>query len=212
MNPKIDEFISKSPQWQAEIQALRAILLACELSEELKWKQPCYTFNKKNIAILSYRKESCDLGFFKGALLKDEMSILLKPGENTQSSRLIKFTSVQEIEELSKTIKSYIQEAIEVEKAGLTVESKKNTDLEFPEELHGKFTQDPAFKTAFEALTPGRQRGYTLFFNAAKQSKTREARIEKYVQRILDGYGIHDCTCGLSKKMPSCDGSHKLLQ
>jgi len=206
MNPKIDNFLAvgcgrcplvgtpqcKAKTWQAELKALRKILLDSPLTEELKWSVPCYTFQKSNVVILSALKESCTLSFFKGALLKDPHGILTKPGENSQAGRLIRFTSVQQIVELEPILKAYLHEAIEVEKAGLKVDFKAKDELVIPEELQNKFATDPALKTAFESLTPGRQRGYILFFTAPKQSKTRESRIEKNIPRILEGKGLHD--------------------
>ena len=211
-NPKVDEYLNKASQWQEEMQALRAILLDCGLTEELKWRVPCYMYKTSNIILIGAFKEYCTLSFFKGVLLNDVDGILVAPGENSQTVRMIKFTSVEEINEQGSTLKAYIYEAIEVERAGLKVDFKKSTNLIFPQELLDKLKEDSAFKTAFEALTPGRQRAYNLYFSAAKQSNTREARIEKYTQRILDGIGINDCTCGLSKRKPNCDGSHKQLE
>ncbi|HCD34139.1 MAG TPA: hypothetical protein DER01_17140 [Phycisphaerales bacterium] len=211
-NPKVDGFLRKAKLWQEELTQLRAILLDCQLTEDVKWRQPCYMFEQSNIAILGGFKEYCALSFFKGALLKDPNGILTQPGENTQAARLIRFTSVQQIIECKHIIKAYILQAIEVEKAGLKVELKKDDALDIPDELKTQFDQNPALKTAFNKLTPGRQRGYLLFITAVKQSKTRTARIEKYTPQILDDKGFNDCTCGLSKKMPNCDGSHKSLK
>jgi uncharacterized protein YdeI (YjbR/CyaY-like superfamily) len=211
MNPEVDLYISKVKKWQDELEKLRAIVLDCQLTEELKWRVPCYTYKNGNVVLINSFKDFCTLSFFKGALLNDTNNVLIKQGENTQSARIIRFTSVNEIIEMEAIIKTYIYEAIEVEKAGLKVELN-NKELEFPEELLIKLNENPEFKIAFEALTPGRQRAYNLFFSDSKQSKTREARIEKYEQRILNGKGINDCVCGLSKKMPSCDGSHKFIE
>lgn len=211
MNPKVDTFLSKADQWQEEMAELRTILLDCDLTEEWKWRSPCYTFQGSNIAIIGGFKTHCVLSFFKGALLQDPEGILEKPGENSQAARVIRFTSKREIQEKESSLQAYIFEAIEVEKAGLSVDFKEKNELVLVEELLHKFEELPAFKTAFEALTPGRQRGYNLFFSAGKQSQTRTARIEKYIERILDGKGINDCVCGLSNKMPSCDGSHKYI-
>ena len=206
MNPQIDLYFAEgcgrcplwqTPQckvhdWQVELKALRPILLNCGLTEELKWKMPCYTFENNNVVLMSAFKEYCALSFFKGALLKDPQGILEKPGENTQAARLIRFTNVQQIVDLAPVISAYIAEAIAVEKAGLTVEFKQVDELAIPAELQDKFDDDPAFQMAFEALTPGRQRGYILHFAGAKQSSTRTSRIEKYTQKIFDGQGMYD--------------------
>ncbi|KAB2334512.1 hypothetical protein F7731_14990 [Cytobacillus depressus] len=192
MNPKVDEFLSKAKKWKEEYGKLRNIVLDCELTEEFKWMHPCYTFEKKNIVLIHGFKEYCALLFHKGALLKDAHGILIQQTENVQAARQIRFTNVQEIVEMESILKAYINEAIEVEKAGLEVNFKKNTEVTIPEELQNKFDEMPALKTAFEALTPGRQRAYILYFSQAKQSKTRESRIEKYMQHILDGKGLND--------------------
>ncbi|MBA4462864.1 MAG: YdeI/OmpD-associated family protein [Nitrosopumilaceae archaeon] len=175
-----------------ELKQLRTILLDCGLTEELKWGVPCYTFQNSNIVLMSAFKEYCALGFFKGALLKDANGILDKPGENTQAARQIRFTNVREIVEMEPVLKAYIDEAIEVEKAGLKVDFKKTLEFEIPEEFQNKLDEIPALKTAFEALTPGRQRAYLLYFSQPKQSKTRESRVEKCMPQILDGKGLHD--------------------
>ncbi len=210
-NPKVDAYLSKVKAWQEELAKLRTILLDCGLTEELKWRVPCYTFQESNVALLGGFKQYCALSFFKGVLLQDAEDILVAPGENSQSVRLFRFTSVKEIVELEPSLKAYIYEAVEIEKTGLKVDLKESADLVFPEELFTKLKESPDLKTAFDALTPGRQRAYNLYFSAAKQSKTRESRIEKYRQQILDGKGINDCTCGLSRKLPYCDGSHKYI-
>ena len=209
MNPKVDAYLSKIKNWQEELEKLRSILLDCQLIEELKWRSPCYTFQNTNIIILGNFKEYCTLSFFKGVLLNDANHILIAPGENSQSVRLIKFTNISQIIKLEPIIKAYIYEAIEIEKAGLKVDLKQSTNLTFPDEFQKKLDSIPALKKAFDALTPGRKRAYNLHFSSAKQSKTREARIKNYIPKILDGIGINDCTCGLSKKHPYCDGSHK---
>jgi uncharacterized protein YdeI (YjbR/CyaY-like superfamily) len=212
MHPKVDEFLSQPEnQWSAEMQTLRQIMIACGLTEEWKWRQPCYTWNGANVTILGGYKQFCGLSFFKGVLLKDPHKLLQKPGENSRSAMWIPLTSTKDIIEKADTIKSYVFEAIEVEKAGLKVPFKDNTPLERTEELSTRLEQHPALKKAFEALTPGRQRAYLLFFSAAKQAETRFARIDKYTERILMGKGMNDCICGLSKRMPNCDGSHKQL-
>ena len=192
MNPKVDGYLRKSKQWQKELRALRKIFLDSPLTEEVKWRHPCYTFQERNIVIIGRFKECCMLNFVKGALLKDARGILVKPGENTQASRVIRFTNVQQIIELEPVLKAYINDAIEVEKAGLKVKFKKITEFKIPAELQNKFNEIPALKTAFTALTPGRQRAYLLYFSAAKQSKTREARVEKCMQQILKGKGLDD--------------------
>jgi uncharacterized protein YdeI (YjbR/CyaY-like superfamily) len=211
INPKVEEYLSKFDKWQAELQQLRMIVLDCGLTEELKWGVPCYTFQDGNVVLIHSFKEYCAIGFFKGVLLKDESGILIQQTENSQTARQIRFTSLDEIIEQELLVKAYLYEAIEAEKAGTKIELKKTDEFNRPEELQRKLDENAAFKTAFEALTPGRQRGYLLHFSEAKQSKTREARIEKYMPQILNGKGFNDCTCGLSKRMPSCDGSHKQL-
>ncbi|PEE37870.1 YdeI/OmpD-associated family protein [Bacillus pseudomycoides] len=209
MNPKVDEFLSKAKKWKEEYEKLRNIVLDCELTEEFKWMHPCYTFEKKNIVLIHGFKEYCALLFQKGSLLQDADGILIQQTENVQAARQIRFTNVQEIVEMETILKAYIYEAIEVEKAGLEVKMKEHKEFIIPEELQNKFDEIPALKTAFEALTPGRQRAYILYFSQPKQSKTRESRVEKYIEQILNGKGLNDCTCGLSQKQPNCDGSHK---
>ena len=211
MNPKVDDFISNAKKWQSEIIQLRKLLLEYGLTEEFKWRNPCYSFQGNNVVLIGCFKAFCSLSFFKGILLQDSNAVLSKPGENSQSMRFFKFHNLEEIIEQQSIIKAYIYEAIEIEKAGLKVIFKNNSDLELVEELRVALDKNPDLKTAFEALTLGRQRGYNLYFSASKNSKTRETRIEKYTQRILDGKGINDCICGLSKKMPNCDGSHKYI-
>jgi uncharacterized protein YdeI (YjbR/CyaY-like superfamily) len=192
MNPKVDGYLSKAKKWQEEMEKLRLIILDCQLTEELKWGKPCYTFQQTNIVLIVGFKEYCALIFCKGALLNDTHGLLIKPGENTQAARQIRFTNVREIVEMKSILKDYILEAIEAEKAGLQVNYKKHTELIFPEEFQNKLDQIPALKTAFKALTPGRQRAYHLYFSAAKQSKTRESRVEKCMPRILQGKGLDD--------------------
>lgn len=192
LNPKVDEFIRKSKKWKEEYEKLRKIVLDCELTEDFKWMHPCYTYEKKNTVLIHGFKEYCALLFHKGALLKDASGILVQQTENVQAARQIRFTNVQEITEMETILKAYINEAIEVEKAGLEVTFKKNTEYTVPEEFQTKLDEVPALKTAFEALTPGRQRAYLLYFSGAKQSKTREARIEKCMEKILDGKGLND--------------------
>jgi len=192
MNPKVDEFLSKAKKWKDEFEKLRNIVLDCELTEEFKWMHPCYTFEEKNIVLIHGFKEYCALLFHKGSLLQDAHGILIQQTENVQAARQIRFTNVQEIVEMETILKAYINEAIEVEKAGLEVNFKKNTDFIIPEELQNKFDEISTLKTAFEALTPGRQRAYILYFSQPKQSKTRESRVEKCMQKILNGKGLND--------------------
>ena len=212
MNPVADKYFLDASQWQEELKQLRKIALGTQLTETIKWGVPCYVFGESNIILLGSFKAFCSISFLKGSLMQDPDGILLKPGENSQVARMLKFTDLDQIRQLEPVIKAYIVEAIEIEKAGLKPVLEKSADLEFPEELLQILDKDAAFKAAFTSLTPGRQRGYNLFFTAPKQSATRITRIEKYRQQILDGKGINDCTCGLSKKMPSCDGSHKALR
>jgi len=192
MNPKVDVYLSKAQKWQEELKKLRMIILDCQLTEELKWGVPCYTFQKSNIVLIHVFKEYCALLFFKGALLNDANGILIKQTKNTQAGRQIRFTNVREIVEMETILKAYIYEAIEVEKAGLKVNFKKTTEFIIPEEFQNKLDEIPALKTAFDALTPGRQRAYILYFSAPKQSKTRESRVEKCMQQILNGKGLND--------------------
>ena len=192
MNPKVDFFFRKSSQWQEEYKQLRTIILDCQLTEELKWGVPCYTSENKNIVLMHGFKDYCALLFMKGALLQDPKGILIQQTENVQSARQIRFTNVREILELKPFLKAYIHEAIAVEKAGLKVDFKEKAELVFPEEFQTKLTENPALKAAFEALTPGRQRAYNFYFTAPKQSKTRAARVEKSIPRILDGKGLND--------------------
>ncbi len=191
-NPKVDAILRHTKQWCEEFEMLRDIVLDCGLTEELKWYQPCYTLENKNIVLIHGFKEYCALLFFKGALLKDPRHILIQQTKNVQSGRQIRFTSLTEIAKLKTALKAYIQEAIEVEKAGLKVKLKKTADYEIPDEFQKKLDRNPALKTAFKALTPGRQRGYIFHFSQPKQSKTREARVERCLPQILDGKGLND--------------------
>lgn len=192
MNPKVDFFFSAAKQWQKEFEKLRAIVLDCGLTEELKWGKPCYAFQESNVVLIHGFKEYCALLFMKGALLKDAKGILIQQTENVQAARQIRFTNVQEIMKLESILKAYIREAIEVEKAGLEVPYKKTSEFKMSEEFQNKLDENRALKTAFHALTPGRQRGYMLYFSSAKQSKTRESRIEKCMPQILKGKGLDD--------------------
>ena len=194
MNSKVDFYFNKAGKWEEELGQLRTIILDCGLSEELKWGVPSYTFHKNNIVLIHVFKEYCAVLFFKGVLLKDESSVLIQQTENVQSARQIRFTSVQEIVEMKLILKAYIHEAIEVEKAGVEVPFKKTAEFQIPEEFQNKLSGKGGaeLKSAFKALTPGRQRGYLLYFSAAKQAKTRESRIEKYIPQIMNGKGLDD--------------------
>jgi uncharacterized protein YdeI (YjbR/CyaY-like superfamily) len=192
MNPKVDGFLGRAKKWQKEFEKLRTIILDCGLTEELKWRLPCYTFQKSNIVVIQGFKEYCAIMFFKGALLKDAKSILIQQTKNVQAARQIRFTNVREIVEMKTILKAYIHKAIEVEKAGLKVKLKRTSDFKIPEEFQKKLDAIPALKTAFDALTPGRQRGYLFYFSQPKQSKTRESRVEKSMPQILKGKGLND--------------------
>ncbi len=192
MNPKVDGLLKKTNKWRAEFETLREIVLGSPLTEEMKWGQACYTSDGRNVVLIHGFKEYCALLFFKGALLKDPKGILIQQTENVQVARQIRFTSVREIVQLKPILRTYIQEAIEAEKAGLKVKLKKTSDFNVPEEFQKKLNENPALRKAFTALTPGRQRGYLFYFSAAKQSKTREARVEKCMPQILKGKGLDD--------------------
>jgi uncharacterized protein YdeI (YjbR/CyaY-like superfamily) len=192
MDAKVDAFLRKAGKWRDEMEKLREIVLECGLSEELKWGKPCYSFQNGNVAIIQGFKEYCALMFFKGALLKDTEAVLTAPGQNSQAARQIRFTGVREIAKMEPALKAYIRQAVEVERAGLKVSFKKTAEFAMPREFRVRLDKTPALKAAFEALTPGRQRAYLLYFSAAKQSQTRESRIEKCVPRILDGKGLND--------------------
>jgi uncharacterized protein YdeI (YjbR/CyaY-like superfamily) len=192
MNPKVDFFFSKESKWQKEYGRLRTIMLACGLDEKLKWGCPCYTEQEKNIVLIHGFKEYCAILFFKGALLQDPEGILIQQTKNVQSARQIRFTNAKEIVKLEPALKAYIYEAIEVEKAGLQIRKKTTAEYEIPVEFQNKLNKNRALKKAFEALTPGRQRGYIFYFSQPKLPKTREARVEKYVKQILNGKGLED--------------------
>ena len=206
----VDEFIQSADKWQAEMAYLRFLLLDCLMVETYKWRTPVYMVGSKNILAIGSLKGHCALSFFNGALLEDEDGLLIKPGEHTQLGRWMKFSSVEEIRQKEDYIKAYVYESIEVEKLGLKME--KPQEIPYPEELMAIFTTKPALKTAFEKLTPGRQRAYLMHFSDGKQSVTRTSRIEKNEKYILKGIGITDCICGLTKRKPSCDGSHKAIE
>ncbi len=192
MNSKVDWYFTKNNKWQEEIVTLRSIVMDCGLEEELKWGCPCYTSEKNNVVLIHVFKDYCALLFFKGALLKDPKGILVQQTANVQAARQLRFTSVNEITKLEKTIKTFVKEAIKVEKSGLKVEMKKTSEFNMPAEFKTKLDQSAPLRKAFYALTPGRQRAYLLFFSSAKQEKTREARIEKFTPQILSGKGIDD--------------------
>ncbi|HMK24486.1 MAG TPA: YdeI family protein [Chitinophagaceae bacterium] len=192
MNPKVDWFFEKDTKWKKEYEKLRTIILDCGLDEELKWGCPCYTFEERNIVLIHGFKEYCAVLFFKGVLLGDPNGILVQQTKNVQSARQVRFTNVREIVKMEKILKTYIYEAIEVERAGLKVKLKKTSDFKTPEEFQKQLDKKPALKKAFDALTPGRQRQYIFYFSQPKQSKTRELRVEKYIKQILDGKGLGD--------------------
>jgi uncharacterized protein YdeI (YjbR/CyaY-like superfamily) len=211
MNPKVDAFLLNVKKWREELTVLRSIVMDSGLVEELKWGVPCYVLDQANVIIIGGFKDYFALMFFKGALMEDPQDLLRKPGKNTQSGRQIRLMNMDEMLELEEVLRAYIQNAISIEKAGLKVVEKKTEEYPVPSELKESFAENSDLQHAFYGLTPGRQRAYLLHFAEAKQSATRKARIEKYAARILKGKGILDCWCGLSKRMPTCDGSHKQL-
>lgn len=209
MLSEVSSFIDNATQWGAEMKLLRTILLNSGLTESYKWRKPCYTYNEQIVVMIQPFKTHCDLGFFKGALLKDKDALLEKAGEHTQAARQMRFTSTKDIIQLKQSIAAYLKEAMDIATKEIKFEPKENDKTIIIEELDSIFKKNKALQKAFLALTPGRQRAYLIHFAGAKQSATRIARIEKYAEAILAGRGISDCTCGLSKKMPYCDGSHK---
>lgn len=192
MNPKVDAFLKRQDKWRPEFVRLRAILLGSRLTEDLKWGQPCYALEGKNVALIHGFKEYCAILFNKGALLKDPEGVLIQQTKNVQAARQIRFTSVRDVSKLTKTVKAYVLEAIAIERAGLKVQYKKTEDMEVPEELASKLAANAKLRAAFAALTPGRQRGYVFHFSQPKLAKTRAARVEKNVPRILEGLGLDD--------------------
>jgi uncharacterized protein YdeI (YjbR/CyaY-like superfamily) len=211
MNPSVTQYIANAKLWKEELLAIRKILLETELVEDFKWSMPCYTLNNKNIVIIAPFKEYFALAFFNGAAISDSSKLLIKAGANTQSGRQLRFKDSKEILDQKAIIKKYIKEAISIQDTNIVETTKPAAPQVEVEELNTFFKSDLVFKKAFFALTPGRQRGYLIYFSGAKQADTRVTLIEKYRDRILAGIGITDCTCGLSKRMPICDGSHKLL-
>lgn len=211
MNEKVDAYLLGLKNWKAEAEELRTLLLATALVEDFKWGRPCYTYNGKNIIGLTPLKEHCALNFFNGAVLSDTNGVLIMPGEHTQNGRWMKFDSLSDIKKHKSLLKLFIKEAIEIENSGLK-QPKILTTITLPEELQSIFKKDAKLNKSFHSLTPGRQRAYLIYFTAAKQSETRIARIKKYAPKILCGKGFHDCDCGLSKRMPICDGSHKFAK
>jgi uncharacterized protein YdeI (YjbR/CyaY-like superfamily) len=212
MNPNVTQYIANAKLWKEELLAIRKILLETELVEDYKWSTPCYTHNNKNIVIIAPFKTYFALSFFNATAINDSANILIKAGANTQSGRQLRFKDCKEILDKKAIIKKYIKEAISIQDTNIVDTTKPTAPVVEVEELSTIFKSDVAFKKAFESLTPGRQRGYLIYFSGAKQAETRLTRIEKYRDRILAGIGITDCTCGLSKRMPSCDGSHKYLK
>jgi uncharacterized protein YdeI (YjbR/CyaY-like superfamily) len=208
-NPQVDAFMANLKKWESELAKLRSIAMECQMEEGFKWMHPCYMHQDKNIFLIHGFKEYCAILFMKGALLSDGEKLLHQQTDNVQFGRQIRFTSVQQIVEIEATLKQYIFEAIEVEKAGLKVVVKPHEAYEVVEEFQQKLDSDKELNEAFYALTPGRQRGYLLHFSGAKQAATRFSRMESVRSRILKGKGLTDCICGLSKRMPNCDGSHK---
>jgi uncharacterized protein YdeI (YjbR/CyaY-like superfamily) len=210
-NSELDQYFNSELNFSDILSRLRSIVLNCGLTEAQKWQAPCYTLEGKNICILGRFKDNCVLSFFKGAMLHDESGILVKAGENSQTGRIIRFRTLDDFTRVEPFLKAYIFEAIELERSGVKDVSDHKHVWEVPNEFNAVFAQDEPYKLAFEALTAGRQRAYAMFVAAAKNEQTRFDRVAKFRQRILDGYGMNDCTCGLSRRMPNCDGSHKQL-
>ena len=209
MKTDVDQFFDSLKSGKESLQLLRKILQETDLVEAFKWKQPCYTHKGKNVIILAALKDHVVISFFKGALMTDKDNLLEKAGDHSQSARIIRFYNLDEVKKASTTIKSFIKQAIKIEETGKQVEKDVSFFIDEPLELVDQFKKDKEFDKAFHQLTPGRQRAYLMYFTAAKQTETRNSRIEKYKDRILKGFGFNDCVCGLSKRMPNCDGSHK---
>jgi uncharacterized protein YdeI (YjbR/CyaY-like superfamily) len=212
MNTNIETYFANLKQWKPELEMLHNIVLDCGLVEEFKWRGPCYTYNDSNCIIIGGFKDSFVISFLKGVFLRDDHKLLQKPGDNSQTARIIRFTEASQVLELEHIIKTYLYEAIEVEKAGLKLDRADKPTLEYIPEFEKIMSENAEFKAAFEALTPGRKRAYNMHFASAKQSETRTSRIISNMPRIFKGKGLNDCICGLSKRMPNCDGSHKILK
>ena len=210
-HPQVDAYLLELERWKEETIQLREMMLESGLTEDWKWRQPCYTLDGENLIIIGNFKDSIVLSFLKGALLSDPESLLVRPGEHTQSGRMMKFTGLEEIRSKAHHISAYVREAIQHARAGTQIEKRpEDVSIEIPTELTQRFKDDPDFETAFMALTPGRQRAYLMYFTATQTPATRLNRIDKFRPRILNGKGMNDCVCGLSRKMPGCDGSHRL--
>lgn len=212
MNTNLDNYFEEQKVRKEELNRLRSIVLTADLKEELKWNAPCYTFKNKNVCMIFNFKNSFGISFFKGSFINDSYEILEKPGDNTQNVRMIKLSEIKDLDKKKSAIINYINQAIELEKIGVKIVKTAEAKFEFIEELEIAFAKNPKLKVSFESLTPGRQRAYHMFFASAKHSETRFSRINKFTNQIIDGKGMMDCTCGLSKKMPQCDGSHKILK
>ena len=211
-HPQVSAYFDNLKNWKPALTELRKLILSCGLTEEYKWKHPCYTMEGTNLIMLADFKGFCSISFFNGALLKDPKGLLQKGGEHTQASRILRFTSLEEIKDQTAAIKSFIQESIQLQQAGTKLIKQTAPAIPHPAELTQAFKKNPSLKKAFLALTPGRQRDYLILFTGSEESATRMARIERVTDRILKGFGRNDCTCGLSKRMPQCDGSHKQLK
>ena len=212
MNAQVNRYIESSESWRESLLLLRQLMQQLPLEEQFKWRTPTYAYQGQNLFMIADAGSYCALSFLKGSLLRDSDSLLETPGEYSRAVRLIKLESSEHIRKIQHLLKQYLQEAIELEKSGAKVDFEKDRELPYPDELVEKMDGDPQFAEAFLALTPGRQRGYIMHFSKAKQAKTRVARIEKFYPRILQGKGMMDCVCGLSKRMPNCDGSHRQLK
>lgn len=212
MDPKVDDYIDGVKHWNHELSRLREVVLQSELEEGFKWRTPCYMLDGKNVAMIGGFKAHCVIAFFKGVLLKDPLGLLVQQGPNTESSRSFQFTSLEQIDRHASDILDFIRQAIEVEREGVKIEFTPAEQTPVPEEFERRLAENAALKAAFESLTPGRRKAYFLHVAGAKQSATREARIDQAIPRIMSGKGLHDCVCGLSKRMPACDGSHRSLK